>query len=221
MQRHPENINLHLFDGETFEGLPVMKDKGYLIAEYLASLKKTIDLALQQYPRLLAFRVDLRFPVGVNLPSNAYTNETLSRFFEYFKATIEHNRACAREHNSNAHDCKVRYVWAREVGQGQRPHYHVLMLLNRDAFYTIGRLGSEAPNMINRMQEAWAWALGLSIGQVSGLVHIPDSAEYRVDRTAYGDVALLPELFYRASYLCKAATKVYGDRQRNFDTSRG
>ena len=120
MQRHPENINLHLFDGETFEGLPVMKDKGYLIAEYLASLKKTIDLALQQYPRLLAFRVDLRFPVGVDLPSNAYTNETLSRFFEYFKATIEHNRACARVLNSNAHDCKVRYVWAREVGQGQR-----------------------------------------------------------------------------------------------------
>ncbi|UBM27059.1 inovirus Gp2 family protein [Pseudomonas sp. p1(2021b)] len=110
----------------------------------------------------------------------------------------------------------------REVPQGGRPHYHVLILLNRDAYYTVGRLGSERVNMISRMEESWASALGVSIEQVRGQMHIPDNAEYRVDREIRcGKVDELPALFYRASYLCKKATKSYGDRQRVFDTSRG
>lgn len=220
MLRHQENPNLHLFDSDTYEGLPVMKDKGPFIREYLARLKQTIDLALRQYPRLFAFRVDLRFPAGIDFPPEAYLNVVISRFIESFKAKIEHNRACARERNPNAHDSKVRYVWAREIGFGGRPHYHLLILLNRDAFYQIGSLGSQMPNMFNRMQEAWANALGLPVDQVSGSVFIPDNAEYRVDRSANG-VVVLPELFCRASYLCKSTTKAFGDRQRSFDTSRG
>jgi hypothetical protein len=95
-------------------------------------------------------------------------------------------------------------------------------VLNRDAYYTVGRLRSEAENMISRMQEAWASALGLADNQVDGLVEIPRNAEYRVDRyVRAGDEDVLPDLFYRASYLCKSATKSYGDRQRSFDASKG
>lgn len=118
--------------------------------------------------------------------------------------------------------CKVRYVWSREVSQGSRQHYHLLILLNRDAYYTIGRLGSDRVNMISRIEGSWAGALGLPVDQVRGLVHIPKYAEYRVDREIRrGEVDELPELFYRASYLCKQATKSYGDRQRGFGASRG
>jgi hypothetical protein len=35
--------------------------------------------------------------------------------------------------------------------------------------------------MINRMEEAWAGALELSIDQVRGLVHLPENAEYQID----------------------------------------
>lgn len=223
MLRHPDNTNLRLHHDDTFEGLPVMVEKGPFVRQYLSRLKRTIDLALEQYSRVLAFRADLRLPVGIDLPDHAYTNKVISDFIESFKSKIEHNRDKARERNLYAHDCKVRYVWTRELGEGSsRPHYHLLILLNRDAYYTVGRLRSEADNMINRMQEAWASALGLPDYQVEGLVHIPRNAEYRVDRyVRAGDEDVLPDLFCRASYLCKAATKSYGDRQRGFDNSRG
>ncbi|MCS7748832.1 inovirus Gp2 family protein [Pseudomonas aeruginosa] len=228
--RHPDNNNLHLHYGETFEGLPVQTDKGPFIREYLSDLKHTIDLAMAQYPRVLAFRVDLRLPQGINLPDYAYKNHVISRFFESFTKKIQYHQERIAERRY-ARGCKVRYVWSREIGQGGKQHYHLLILLNRDAYYTVGRLRSERVNMIDRLQEAWASALGLPVWLVEELVHIPDNATYRVDRNprerkvAGSDrkvlVDELPVLFRRASYLCKVATKSYGDRQRGFDTSKG
>jgi hypothetical protein len=220
--RHSGNTNLHLYDLPTYDGMPVMLPAGPFIREYLFRLKQTIDLALDQHSRVLAFRVDLRLPLGIDLPDYAYTNEVISRFIDSFKAKIEHNRAKSRERNPYAHDSKVRYVWAREIGERGRPHYHLLILLNQEAYYTVGWLKSKASNINNRMKEAWASALGLSVDEVRGLVNIPPNAEYRIVRNVRsGDVDELPALFYRASYLCKAATKSYGDHQRGFDTSRG
>lgn len=221
-RRHPQNPNLHLHFDDTFDGWPVMAEASPFILKYLDDLKRTIELALAQYPRVLAFRVDLRLPRGIDLPGDAYTNQVISRFIESFKAKIEHHRGKARERNQYAHDCKVRYVWAREIGERQRPHYHLVILLNRDAYYTLGRLRSERTNNISRLEEAWASALGLSVDEIEGLVHIPDNATYRIYRNVPKDVEdELPGLFHRASYLCKAATKSYGDRQRGFGTSRG
>ncbi|MGP7938137.1 YagK/YfjJ domain-containing protein, partial [Pseudomonas aeruginosa] len=91
--------------------------------------------------------------------------------------------------------------------------------------------GSERVNMISRIEESWASALGLLMSEVDGLVHIPENPTYRIDRhprmrkVAWSEhkvlVDELPDLFHRASYLCKKATKSYGDRQRGFGTSRG
>ncbi|MDH0958356.1 inovirus Gp2 family protein [Pseudomonas chengduensis] len=219
--RHPANTNLHLYYGETFEGFPVQKGKGPYIREYLSDLKHTIELALAEYPRVLAFRVDLRLPQGAELPDYAYTNQVISRFFESFTKKIQYHQERVAE-RGYSRGCKVRYVWSREIGQGGRQHYHLLILLNRDAYYTVGRLGSDRVNMISRIEESWAGALGLPVDLMRGLVHIPKNAEYlidRVNRRRKGDE--LTDLFYRASYLCKVATKSYGDRQRGFGTSRG
>ena len=84
--RHSGNSNLHLHDLPTFDGLPVMLAAGPFIREYLSRLKQTIDLALEQHSRVLAFRVDLRLPLGIDLPDYAYTNEVISRFIASFKA---------------------------------------------------------------------------------------------------------------------------------------
>ncbi|PAU63676.1 inovirus Gp2 family protein [Pseudomonas indica] len=220
--RHPANTNLSQHYDKYFEGLPLMLSKGPFIREHLASLKRTIELAMDQYPRVLAFRVDLRLPQGIDLPDYAYTNQVISRFFESFTKKIQHHQEKVRERDGYARGCKVRYVWSREVGQRGKPHYHLLILLNRDAYYTVGRLSSERVNMISRMEASWAGALGISADQVKGLVEIPKNAEYLVNRHVRSDdIDELPKLFYRASYLCKTATKRYGDRQRGFDTSRG
>lgn len=221
MLRHPLNSNLHLHKGSTFEGLPLMIDKGPFILEYLVRLKDTIELALEHYPRVLAIRADLRLPRGMHLPEQVSTNQVITRFFDSFKARIDYNRYKARERYPYAHGCKVRYVWTREVSREGHQHYHLLILLNRDAFYTKGRLGSDATNMISRMEDSWSYALGISENEVKGLVHFPENGQYRINRIVrLGDEDQLPELFKRASYLCKAATKSYGNRLRGFSTSK-
>lgn len=63
--RHPDNNNLSLHYGDSFEGLPLQIDKGPFIREYLSALMHTIELAMVEYPRMLAFRVDLRLPQGL------------------------------------------------------------------------------------------------------------------------------------------------------------
>ena len=76
--------------------------------------------------------------------------------------------------------------------------------------------------MISRIKASWAGALGLDIFQASGLVHIPRNFKYRVNRSLRREERdVLPDLFHRASYICKVATKSYGDRQRGFGCSRG
>ena len=140
MLRLPDNTNLHLYHYDTFEGLPVMIDKGPFVWEYLSRLKHTIELVLAQCPRVLAFRVDLRLPLGIDLTEPTYTNQVISKFIASFKAKIEYHQDRGRERNRFAHDGKVRFIWCREVGQGGRPHYHLLILLNRDAYFKMGRL---------------------------------------------------------------------------------
>ena len=218
MIRHSSNTNLHIYHDTTYAGMPIQFDKGPFILEYLEALAATIRAALNEYPRVFAFRVDLRLPAYGSLPHDAYTNAVIGRFLDSFKAKIKHNREMARRASGYAHDSRVRYVWVREVAGIGRPHYHLVILLNQDAFFTLGKIGSENDNMRSRMDEAWASALGVSVEAVSGLVEVPDNPIYRVYRDNYESQQAL---FFRASYLCKEATKVYGDRQHAFGCSRG
>lgn len=217
MLHHPQNANLILHYGGGFRGMPVQDDKGPFVWQYLDRLYLTASRALQQYSRVFAFRVDLRFPVGIALPEWVYSNQVLERFVESFKAKIRHNRSMARMENKYAHESNVRYVWAREVGQHGRPHYHAAFLLNYDAFNALGKFEAGRDNMFNRLEEAWASALGLPVEAVKGLVEIPSNPTYCLRRD---DPQSQANFFYRASYLCKAATKVYGDGQHGFGASR-
>lgn len=92
MQRHPSNRNLSIHYGETFEGLPILVSKGPFIYEHLKKLKLTIERALVQYPRVFAFRCDLRFPTHVQVIDQACSNAAIGAFMESFKAQIESNR---------------------------------------------------------------------------------------------------------------------------------
>lgn len=217
MIRHPSNTNLSLHYENTYQGLPVQVDKGPFISEYLNRLYQTMGQALSQYPRVFAFRFDLRHPAEIQLPDFVYTNQVIERFMESFKAKIAHNRRQARQLNKYAHDSKVRYVWAREQGQHGKPHYHLAILLNRDAFTALGKFEAGRDNMFNRLEQAWASALGLSVEAVRGLVELPRNPCYHLNLGELGGQA---EFFHRASYLCKAATKVFGDGSHGFGASR-
>lgn len=217
MIRHQFNSNLTLHSEDQYLGLPIQIDKGPFIGEYLDRLHQTMSCALGQYRRVFAFRFDLRFPCDLNEHNFNFDNQAIERFIESFKAKIRHNRQMAQRDNKYAHDTVVRYVWTREVPQQDRPHYHVAILLNCDAFFVLGSFEDGRDTMVNRLREAWASALGRTRDDVKGLVHIPDNACYHLHRDDGSSVA---EFFYRSSYLCKSATKAYGNGHHGFGSSR-
>lgn len=218
MFRHWQNSNLIIYNERSYRGLPIQVDKGPFIRQYLERLYETIECALEQHARVFAFRVDLRFSTALEQCGDEYRNRVIEKFIASFKAKIKHNRKMARLENKYAHDSSVRYVWAREVGRQGRPHYHMVFFLNYDAFNALGRYEFGRDNIFNRLQQAWASALGCPVEAVTGLIEIPNNPSYRVRR---GDPQGISALFYRASYLCKAATKVYGNGQHGFGASRG
>ncbi len=175
-----------------------------------------INLSFEQYGRVFAFRLDLRFPEGMHHPY-ADNNLVLERFFASLKAKIRHNRSKAQEANPYAHDSTVRYVWCRELGQHGVPHYHLVILLNNDAFCTLGKFEMDRDNLFNRVHEAWASALGLLVTDIVGRVEFPENPFYLLLRNDPNSIAAL---FYRASYLCKAETKFFGNGVHGFGASR-
>ena len=188
-----------------------------MIETYLESLCRVVHNTLADYPRVCAFRFDLRFPSTMHAEDELIDNQVISRFIDSLKAKIKHNRMLARQHNRTFHDTKLRYVWAREIGNEDRVHYHVALLCNRDAYFSMGNFVSDIPNMAQRIHEAWASALGLPQGHAAGLVHVPHNAVYRFSRD---DPSATADFFHRASYLCKANTKHFGLGHHGFGASR-
>lgn len=205
---HCSNKNITLKRILEYNGHPVLGEPGPLVLEYLERSNQTLFNALKEHPRTLAVRFDLR------LPDESYDSRVISKFVDSLKAKIRHNVTISRK---NAHPTAVRYIWTKEYGTSHKPHYHVVLFLNRDTYSSIGDFKLGNNNLYNRINEAWASALGLHRDDCIGLVHIPDNHcyhVYREDRESIGN------LFKRISYLCKSATKRYINHQRVFGCSR-
>lgn len=215
MLRLPENTNLSLHWLPEYEGLPVQVTSGPLVENYLRSLKETLFLSLSDYRRVFAFRFDLRFPTSEHLRLN--DEHCVERFIASFKAKIRHNRNQAQLRNQITHDTRVRYVWCREKGEHELPHYHFAMLLNYDAFSSLGLFEYGRSNIFNRLHEAWSSALNLNEVETRGLVEFPLDSRYVIRRD---EPSSWEAFFFRCSYLCKSETKEYGDRRHNFGFSR-
>ncbi len=215
-KRHPDNSNLHLHYENTFRGLPVMASHAPFITEYLDSLLETTQLALSAHRQVFAVRFDLRFPGNDSVLES--DSAVISRFVASLKERIQIARKRAERLNGSAHQTRVHWCWVREIGREGRPHYHFVLLLNRDAFHTVGRFQSERENLYTRIQAAWASALRIHSDDVEGLVHIPANATFRLSQDGPEE---MDRYFRRVSYLAKARTKDYGSRCRAFGCSRG
>ncbi|AOX99694.1 hypothetical protein BJP62_04020 [Jeongeupia sp. USM3] len=90
-------------------------------------------------------------------------------------------------------------------------------MLNEDAFCALGQFELGRDNMFNRLCEAWGSALGIPVEAAAGLVEVPQNPCYHLHRDGMVGV---DDFFYRTSYLCKAATKVFGDGVHGFGASR-
>lgn len=215
MPRHPFNSNLSLHYSSSFNNRPLQDKFSPFIVEYLDRLERVIKRSLDSHARVFAFRFDLRLPFSS--AESHDDNECISRFIASLKAKLSHRRDIATRNNPFAHQTTVHYVWCRESWSSDRPHYHFLILLNHDAFFTLGRFELGRSNLFNRLIEAWASALLIEKERAAPLVHIPDNCTYLVTR---GDQNSFNDLFFRASYLCKASTKNYRDCIHSFGSSR-
>ena len=215
-RRHPENRNLVLHEGSKFHGMPFQQKKGPLIANYLDRIEKVIQTSLLRHPRVAAMRFDLRLPQGMQAAGD--DNRLMTAFWERLKDRIESDRARARRELRIAHDTTIGYVWAREYDQDdQRPHWHCVLLVNKDSYYGIGRLWSDEQNMYDRIASAWSSALGLTLEQGQGLVEAPWKPVYHIYRD--GDGKDLAKLFFRVSYFAKMKSKRYHGRVNAFGSS--
>lgn len=216
-KRIPDNPNLRYWHEDTYDGYLLMAEKGPFVEQYLEKLYQTLQCALSAYARVFTFRFDLRLPYGKPLPDDAMTNQAIQRFKASLDAQISHDREQARIRNRSSHDTCVRLFWVREIGQAGRPHYHCIVFLNRDAYRSLGHIESKCKNMYNRLELAWASALRLQVTDVRGAVHVPRESTFHLTRHDYLGH---DEFFRRSSYLCKAATKHYGDGQHGCGGSR-
>lgn len=215
MSKYSRKFRSNLIESDTYNGFSVMASKGPFVATYLDRLIQVMDDSLVEHPRTFAVRFDLQIPKS---RLDAGKHRLIDRFISSLKGKVKRARLRAADEAKNrwAHGSAVRYVWAREVTQNNREHYHFVLFLNRDAFNAVGSYSPDSSNLYSRLLEAWASALGVGVDEVCGLVHVPRNATYWV--TA-GDEDSQDELIYRASYLAKVATKKTGSRH-SFGFSR-
>lgn len=210
--RLPLNRNETRFILPCYRGLHVINHRGPLVEKYLEDAFRTIACALADYPKIFAFRFDLRFPLG----SEGWGSHVISRFTDSFKAQI---KAYLNQQGWSESVCLPRFIWAKERNLSKNIHYHLVILLNKDVFFRSGRINSEHKNLARRVEQAWATALGLNVLNVKGLVDFPDNRDYIVNRHSKDFLQQLTNLFYRVSYLAKEETKEYCDGSRHFSCS--
>lgn len=210
---------LTIFNATHFRGLLVMTSKGPLVEQYLERTFDTLHRALASHRKVFAIRVDLRFPLCYwPLDGQILGNDYITRFIASLEAKIQHHQKLSIKQGRRVHAASLRFIWAREYRRGEdKPHFHLLILLNGDAYRALGSFGPGSQSLASQITEAWASALGLACIDSHGLVHFPANAQYHVDAR---DTASVEALFYRTSYLCKVRSKVFDEHVHPFGCSR-
>jgi len=227
-KRHHLNPSHELIHDDYFQGqhgyYNIMYRQGQpMIRGYLQSLEKTLIQSLIDYRLSFVFRVDLRFPMDMYPhPLIMESNEVLTLFFRYLREEMDRANTC--------HPTKLRYVWARAQHNSDKPHYHLLLLFNQDAYSSIGSMRPSASgdydgqNLFHRIVRAWSKAIGWPSFASGGLVQLgrDPMTNAPFSRSLHqSDRIALEDTVYVGSYLCKSFSKVYNQRLHTFGTSRG
>jgi hypothetical protein len=215
-------MNHHITYANKYLTLPLLQQPNGLYTVMLEKNLSVIEDAIRTYSKVFAFRCDFHLPNGY--PFN--DTNLITRFFASFKAIIRADyNAKKRKSLSTVHFTEPKYIWTREVSSDGKPHYHVCILLNGNAYRSIGKFENERQNLYCRVIQAWESALNTNILNFDfcfnpTLVHIPNNAEYFIQRNELGFDMKFRSLFKRLSYFAKVATKTKGDGIRNYGSSR-
>lgn len=178
---------------------------------------------LNKYPRVCAMRVDLHFPqmtltddpdVPICFPRTE--PKVITRFFESLKSQL---LAVHRSKGKLGSPDPFGYVWVKEQVVSVSPHYHVVLLFNKDVYAYLGNYANfDAVNMAARIRKAWCSALKLPISDYAHIVHFPENGVYWLERhSATMDSVAYRGFLRRVAYLFKLQSKV--PSERNFGRS--
>lgn len=175
-------------------------------------ISETFTNALNKHPRIISIRVDLRLP-NISADTDA---AVISRFIESLKAKIDAYQQRKVNVGQRIWPTSLHYVWAREFGESNgKKHYHVVLLLNRDTWCSLGNY-NYSDSLAGMIKQAWCSALRVNITEYATLAHFPESPVLWINK---GNHHELDEALKRANYLAKNHTKITGNGERNFGRS--
>lgn len=180
---------------------------------YFEIIDGVLRYAMQDYRRLYAVRADVRFPK--EMPANQIPgNEVMGRFVKSLRSKVKYQRDRVRTKYGRAHATDVRVVWVREFGpESKRPHYHLMLVFNRDAYRSLGDYKSDDDNLSRCIQGAWTSALKVDFEMHKWLVSFSRNGQYEIIN-GHGYRQALEAM----QYLCKEYSKVR-DGARNIGYS--
>ena len=191
-----------------------------------AKVCDVIGSALTFHKRLMAIRVDCRFPDRpdddrhFNLPE-PYSDSAISRFIASLKAKLDADLIRKEQAWGRSLKNHLSYVWAREIGpRSQKPHYHLLLLMNKDVYHCLGDYQATEGTLASLISSAWCSALDLPAWLFGNLVSFPSNPVSYLDINSNGFEQQVLTVLNRAAYLCKFETKQAEQGFRAFGTSR-
>lgn len=135
-------------------------------AYWLSRFDSLLDSALAQHRAVSLIRVDLRFPeyMPATIMDTDLDSAVISRFFESLKAKIQaYQRKKMCQSACACNQPALFLVSGVRQGKG-RKHYHVILLLNKDTWCSIGDF-SESSSLATMIQRHGAAPCILSPGK--------------------------------------------------------
>lgn len=195
--------------------------------KYMENINRVVKQSLNDYASIFALRIDLRFanPENGCPDSPVCFQNAEGQVMKRFIASLQSQLTAYDERRIKAgvrvHPTKLRYLWVCEQNEADLPHYHLLIVLNKAAYWRLNNFDS-AESLAGKIQKAWCSALGLDYPEYGKLVHFPENCEYVLTREdAKNRTSAFMGFMHRVSYLAKLRTKLRGLGRRCIGYSFG
>lgn len=191
---------------------------------YKERILEVINKAVKEHSRTLVIRVDLHDPVildsGDTISCIANTDSgSISRFTNSLKAKLAADEKRKRKEDKRAHPNTLRYAWVREFTQNGKRHFHMFLILNKDAYYHLGDFNLDEDTLRTMITSAWCSALNLNPEEGQHLVQYPANGKYTLNRDNILNEIYPGDLLNRIDYLTKVKSKIFDDGNRSFGCS--
>lgn len=188
--------------------------------KYMENINRVVKQALNDYSSVFALRIDLRFAnpeVGCSDSPTCFqraAGQVMKRFIASLQSQLNAYDIRRIKAGTRFHSTKLRYVWVCEQNEAELPHYHLIIVLNKAAYWRLNNFQSPE-SLAGKIQKAWCSALRLYYPEFGNLVHFPENCEYVLSREdAINMTPSFMGFMHRVSYLAKLRTKIRGVGRR-------